>query len=61
MLKTITEVHSGIVTSVAYHPKIDEMLSASIDGLVKVWKPWDKKIIIKTLLHFEVLLKPFLF
>ncbi|CAJ0910675.1 16777_t:CDS:2 [Entrophospora sp. SA101] len=38
LLKTI-EAHSGIVTYVTYHPRIDGMLSSSIDGLVKVWKP----------------------
>ncbi|CAJ0921431.1 13819_t:CDS:2 [Entrophospora sp. SA101] len=37
LLKTI-EAHPGIVVYVTYHPRIDEMLSSSIDGLVKVWR-----------------------
>lgn len=29
----------GQVTSVSYHPKDDCMISASVDGTIKVWKP----------------------
>ncbi|KAK3419167.1 hypothetical protein EUGRSUZ_H04894 [Eucalyptus grandis] len=30
--------HSSVVTSVSYHPKEDCMITASVDGTIKVWK-----------------------
>ncbi|KAK4411595.1 WD repeat domain-containing protein 83 [Sesamum angolense] len=30
--------HSSVVTSVSYHPKDDCMISASVDGTIRVWK-----------------------
>ncbi|XP_074269352.1 uncharacterized protein LOC141592536 [Silene latifolia] len=30
--------HASVVTSVSYHPKNDSMITASVDGTIRVWK-----------------------
>ncbi|CAG8483586.1 6804_t:CDS:2 [Cetraspora pellucida] len=39
VLTTLSNAHSGVVTCVKYHPRIDAMISTSIDGTIKLWKP----------------------
>ncbi|CAG8727929.1 18022_t:CDS:2, partial [Racocetra persica] len=39
VLTTISNAHSGVVTCVKYHPRIDAMVSTGIDGSIKLWKP----------------------
>lgn len=35
---TSFRAHSSVVTSVSYHPKDDCMVTASVDGMIRVWK-----------------------
>ncbi|RHZ79087.1 hypothetical protein Glove_152g50 [Diversispora epigaea] len=38
VLKTLS-AHSGVVTCVAYNSRLDAMISSSVDGTSKYWKP----------------------
>ncbi|RIB22710.1 WD40-repeat-containing domain protein [Gigaspora rosea] len=44
VLTTISNAHSGVVTCVKYHPRIDAMVSTSIDGVIKLWKPANDEV-----------------
>lgn len=36
--------HCNQVTSVSYHPKDNCMISASVDGTIRVWKTWEREV-----------------
>jgi len=33
------QAHSNVVTCVSFHPRYNYMISTSVDGTVKFWKP----------------------
>jgi ribosome biogenesis protein YTM1 len=37
IVKTITTAHDGWITSVNWHPKLQQLVSSSYDGTVKIW------------------------